>query len=154
LVGRKAHRNAKRTGSVSVVGRNIAVRSGIAALAVLLVVAASASAAPNATRTVKACVFVTAGDDESGPTENVKILDRAARRRMGSFTIKHAGKLIGTSHFVLNPQGIALASFPVTSAGVFTLTVKLAIKPARARTLRFTISAGNIAMQQSGCTPH
>jgi hypothetical protein len=104
------------------VGRNIAVRSGIVAVAVLLVVAASASAAPNATRTVKACVFVTAGDDESGPTENVKILDRAARRRMGSFTIKHAGKLIGTSHFVLNPQGIALASFPVTSAGVFTLT--------------------------------
>lgn len=133
--------------------RSIGFGSGIGLLAALLVVAAAANAAPSATRTVKACVFVTAGDDESGPTENVKILDAKAPHRKGSFTIGHAGKLIGTSHFVLNAEGIALASFPVTSAGVFRLTVKLATKPAEARTLRFTISAGNAALQQSGCRP-
>jgi hypothetical protein len=144
----------KWTGTVSSVTRSIAVRSGIAVAAALLVVAAAANAAPDTARTVKACVFVTAGDDESGPTENVKILDAAAPRKKGSFTIARAGKRIGTSHFVLNPQGIALASFPVTSSGAFTLSVKLATKPAQTRTLRFTISAGNMAMQQSGCTPH
>lgn len=151
---RKGVEARKGTGSVPAVARTIALRSGIAAATALLAFAATANTAPAATRTVKACVFVTAGDDESGPTENIKIQDSQARRTKGSFTIAHAGKVIGTSHFVLSPQGIALASFPVTGPGVFTLAVKLATRPPQARTLRFTINAGNGAMQQSGCTPH
>jgi hypothetical protein len=113
-------------------------------LVALLCVAVPASAGTSTARTLEACIFVTSGDDETGPTENVKILDAAQPRRKGTFTLEHAGKVIG----------IALSSFPVTGAGVFTLAVRLTTRPAQAHTIRFTIRTGNMALQQSGCRPH
>ncbi len=102
---------------------------------------------------LKLCTFVSANDNNSTPTDNVKIQVVGGKGHIGTVNIQGVG-LNATAHFTLSKAGIAITPFAVTNPGAATITVKLARMPAKTRTLHVMLSSAATGTGAAGCTPH